>query len=119
MRPWVRNFLRFLSLVLCTIPPVAVTLHYFPIWYRENQFEVVIPTVAILCFCFCAIPLLRWLRGKIKTPAAWMVWTLMFVVLFLLEKVIDEVIIISGVGAVGNVLGALLWKISSKGEGRR
>lgn len=119
MKPWSRNLLRLLSMTLCTVPPMLVTLHYFPIWYRENQFEVVIPTVAIICFCFCAIPLLRWVRGKIKSPAAWMVWTLMLVILFLLEKVISEMIIIAGVGAAGNILGAFLWKLTSKGEDKK
>lgn len=116
MKPWLRKLLKLFALVFCVAPPAAVTLFFFPVWYAENQFEIVIPAAAVLCFCFCAIPLVKWMGSKLKTPSAWMVWVIMFLVLFALEKIIARMVIISFVGALGNIIGAALWKIAEKGE---
>ena len=116
MRTWQRNLLKLLSFCLCVLAPAGATLYYFPILYREHKFEIVLPTVAVLCLCVCMIPLFKWISKKIKSPAVWMVWLIMFFMLYGLEKIISQMVIISGIGAVGNIIGAILWKIASRGK---
>ena len=115
MKLWKRKLLKLFSLAICTVPPALATLHYFPIWYKESKFEIVIPGVAVLCFCLCSIPLLRWVIKKIKTPSVWMVWTVMAVLLVAMEKILPQLTIICEIGAVTNIAGALLWKIAERG----
>lgn len=110
------TLLKIISIVLCTVPPAAVTMYYCPEWYRNNRVEMVIPAFAVIAFCFSAIPLIKWVAQKIKTPSAWMMWTGFFAVLFALEKIIEQMVIISLAGAIGNILGAILWKVACKGE---
>ena len=116
MKPWKRNLLKLFSLALCTVPPALATIYYFPIWYEESKFEIIIPGVTVICFCLCSIPLLRWVIKRIKTPAVWMVWTVMAVLLVAMEKILPQLTIICEIGAATNIVGALLWKFAEKGE---
>lgn len=109
------KFLYFLALACCVVPPAATTLYYFPMWYRESQFEIVIPALAVLSFCVCAVPLLKWISAKFKSPAAWMLWSVGFAIFMLLEKIIDQMVAITFVGAVSNIIGAILWVVAEKG----
>ena len=119
MKTWKRNLLKGFSLFLCTVPAFLATLHYFPIWYRVNAFDIVVPGVAVLCFCVCSIPLLRWIGRALKSPAVWMVWLALAVLLYLVESIISQLIIICSIGAVGNLLGAVLWNVAEKGENKK
>lgn len=119
MKKWKRNLLKGFSLFFCTIPAFLATLHYFPIWYRENAFEIVVPGIAVLCFCLCSIPILRWIGRALKSPAAWMVWLTLAILLCLVQNIISQLIIICSIGAGGNLLGAVLWKIAEKGEDKK
>lgn len=115
MKAWKRNLLKVFALAMCTIPPALATIYYFPIWYEESRFEIVIPGVAVMCFCLCSIPLLRWVAKKIKSPSVWMAWTVMAVLLVVMEKIISQLTIICEIGALSNIIGALLWKIAERG----
>ena len=119
MKLWKRNALKLFSLILCTIPPALATLYYFPIWYRESRFEIVIPGVAVMCFCLCSIPILRWVMKKIKSPAIWMVWTVAAVLLVAMEKILPQLTVICEIGAATNIVGAVLWKLAERGEGSK
>ena len=116
MKTWKRTGLKALSIFLCTVPPAAVTIYYFPIWYEVGRVRALAPAISILCFCVSAVPLIRWLSQKIKTPAAWMIWSVMAAVLIVLMQVIEQMVVISVVGAIGNIIGAILWKIANRGE---
>ena len=119
MKKWKRNLLKGFSLFFCTIPAFLATLHYFPIWYREDAFDIVVPGIAVLCFCLCSIPLFRWIERALKSPSVWMMWLALAILLHLLERIFSQVSIICDIGAGGNMLGAVLWKIAEKGEDKK
>lgn len=116
MKRWHRNLLRGLSLLFSVVPAFLAAIYYFPIWYEADKFEIVLPAVGVLFFCICSIPLIRWVGQVIKSPSAPFIWTVMWLFLFTVEKIIEQLIIISGIGALGNAIGALLWAASRKGE---
>lgn len=116
MKPRTSKFLKGLSMISCIVPPTGATLYYFPVWYEQSRFEIVIPAAAVLSFCLCAAPLLKWISFKIKSPAMWMVWGIAFALFFLLEKIIDQMVIITLFGLAGNVIGAILWKVAGGGK---
>lgn len=113
MRSKVRELL---ALTVCILPPAAVTLHFFPTWFRVNRVEMVIPGVAVFFLCLAAIPIFRWIWRTLKTPACWMPWVVIWGILELIAPIYQQVRVIVFVGAVSNILGALLFKI---GKGNR
>lgn len=115
MTPKHSKLLKFLALAFCILPPAAATLYYFPMWYRESNFEIVVPAMAVFGFCICAIPLLKWIRAKLKSPAIWMLWSVGYAIFSLLEKIVDQMVVITFVGAVSNIFGAILWWIYERG----
>jgi hypothetical protein len=43
-----------------------------------------------------------------------MIWLMLFIVFFAIEKIADKCVIISLVGLLGNLAGALLFKITDR-----
>ena len=103
-----------LGLLSCIVPPLLATLEHFPIWIKESGTQVIVPATAVMLLIVSAYPLFKYLRKKIKTPAVWMVWVLLWFVLHSLRPVIDGMISVAGIGAVSNVIGALLMFTARK-----
>jgi hypothetical protein len=121
-RLWWRRLLRIIALAVCIIPPVKVTIGYIPLWLgTENGIEgftgMIIPGFAVIVFLFCAIPLFKYIFSKLKTPSAWLIWSVMWVLSELIAKIINEMRVITFVGAICNIVGLILWKISYIGMG--
>lgn len=121
-RLWWRRLLRIIALAVCIIPPVKVTIGYIPLWLStENGIEgftgMIIPGFAVIVFLFCAIPLFKYIFSKLKTPSAWLIWSVMWVLSELIAKIINEMRVITFVGAICNIVGLILWKISYIGMG--
>lgn len=121
-RLWWRRLLRLIALAVCIIPPVKVTIGCIPLWLgKENGIEgftgMIIPGFAVIVFLFCAIPLFKYIFSKLKTPSAWLIWSVMWVLSELIAKIINEMRVITFVGAICNIVGLILWKISYIGMG--
>lgn len=121
-RLWWRRLLRIIALAVCIIPPVNVTIGYIPLWLStENGIEgftgMIIPGFAVIVFLFCAIPLFKYIFSKLKTPSAWLIWSVMWGLSELIAKIINEMRVITFVGAICNIVGLILWKISYIGMG--
>lgn len=121
-RLWWRRLLRIIALAVCIIPPVKVTIGYIPLWLStetgiEGFTGMIIPGFAVIVFLFCAIPLFKYIFSKLKTPSAWLIWSVMWVLSELIAKIINEMRVITFVGAICNIVGLILWKISYIGMG--
>lgn len=98
--------LQFLGYLLCIVPPIVCTLSYFPLWRSAEKSVSVAVLVLIL---IAALPLYKLVKEKLKSPASYTVWLLLFILFFTLSKIAAEMTVISFVGFIGNALGAVFF----------
>lgn len=110
-------FLRVIGLVLCVIPVTVSILCYFPAWRAEGG-EVLLSGTTLLLLCMAAVPLYKLISAKLRSPAAYTLWLIAFILFFLLSNIAEEMVVISFTGFVGNLLGAIAFKLAGgKNEG--
>ena len=110
-------FLRVIGLVLCVIPVSVAVLSYFPAWRAEGG-EVLLSGTTLLLLCMAAVPLYKLISAKLRSPAAYTLWLIAFILFFLLSNIAEEMVVISFTGFVGNLLGAIAFKLAGgKNEG--
>lgn len=112
-----RIIFRILGLVISTVPTVLSVLFYFPLW-AEKDVGTLISGFSLLLILIALIPLWRVIKKILKTPSAYVIWLLIFIAFLLLSKICEEMIVISFTGFISNVIGAVFFKISKRGEGR-
>ena len=110
-------FLRVIGLVLCVIPVTVSILCYFPAWRAEGG-EVLLSGATLLLLCMAAVPLYKLISAKLRSPAAYTLWLIAFILFFLLSNIAQEMVVISFTGFIGNLLGAIAFKLAGgKNEG--
>ena len=117
---WTPSLLRLAGLLLSVLPPAAATLSCFPLW-RERGSDAVLSGCTLLLLLLCALPLWRQLRRALRSPCAWMIWGALLLLFHLLSAIADEMVLISTAGLIGNLLGAVLFRLArrrQRAEGR-
>lgn len=104
-----------LGVVISILPPVLAVFSFFPIWCAEGG-EYVVSGFTALVLLLCALPLFRLIKKLLASPSVWVMWLIAFIVFFALSKIADEMVVISFVGFVSNVLGAILFRLAKKYE---
>lgn len=104
-------FLRVIGLVLCVIPVTVSILCYFPAW-RAAGGEVLLSGTTLLLLCMAAVPLYKLISAKLRSPAAYTLWLIAFILFFLLSNIAEEMVVISFTGFIGNLLGAIAFKLA-------
>ena len=104
-------FLRVIGLVLCVIPVSVAVLSYFPAWRAEGG-EVLLSGATLLLLCMAAVPLYKLISAKLRSPAAYTLWLIAFILFFLLSNIAEEMVVISFTGFVGNLLGAIAFRLA-------
>lgn len=107
--------LKCAGMVLCVVPPLVATLSYFPLWAGEGS-QMVSGLALMLCVIAHA-PLLRGIRRLLSSPASFTIWGLIFLFFLMTSAIAHEVEVISFIGFISNLLGALLFKLARGGEG--
>ena len=100
-------------MLFCIIPPVFATLEHFPIWASEGG-EVMVSALTVILLLICAIPLKRHIAKFFKSPSAWVIWLLIYVIFSLLGKISDDIVAIALVAFPFNFLGALFFMLSKR-----
>ena len=103
--------LRALGLALCVIPPAAATLCYFPVWRAEGG-ETLLSGTALLLLTLAAIPIYKLISAHLRSPAAYTVWLIAFLLFLMLSSIAHEMVVISFVGFIGNLVGAILFRLA-------
>lgn len=111
---FVNVILHIVGFLLCIIPPAICTMAYFPVW-REAGVSSCIAGGGALVLVICAIPLYKLLRRALSGASAYMMWLIAFLIFFGLSRIATEMTVISLVGFISNLAGAILMRI---GEGR-
>ncbi|MCM1455572.1 MAG: hypothetical protein NC037_03485 [Bacteroides sp.] len=105
------------ALVVDVAAPLAATLSQFPVWVDKSSTATVSGLFVVFAL-LSAIPLIRVIKKYLKSPAAWLIWTVITVFVIALRNIIDQMAIICLVGLVSNLIGAGLHKIAEKVESR-
>lgn len=100
--------LHIIGFILCVAPPAICTLSYFPLW-REVGYHSCIAGGVALILVLSIIPLYKLLRRTLISFSSYLMWLLLFLIFFGLSKIADQMTVISFVGFVGNLLGAICF----------
>ena len=96
---------------LCSVlPPVVATLSYFPLWQARDA-ETVVSGISALLLVFSALPLVRILAAKMRTPSATVLWGILFLLFFSLCRIADEMCVISFCGMLGGGVGSIFFRL--------
>ena len=90
--------------------PLIATISQFPAWVDESPEATVSGLFLMLAF-LSVIPFFKQIKSYFKSPAIWVVWSLIFVVLLVLRNILDGMIIVCFVGMIANILGAGIYNL--------
>lgn len=106
-----------IGLVIACGVPLIVALFQFPLWKAKGGGYISSYTLsgaAIVLIPFCLIPFWRHIKEYFKNPSAWLLWSIIFIVFYIIDKIAAEIVIISAFGAVANIIAAILFYLSKK-----
>jgi chromate transport protein ChrA len=107
--------LKLLGILTSTLPPLGCIISFFPLWQQRGG-DHVISGLALLLIVVSFLPLYKIIKKKLESPSVHTVWLIIFIFFFLLSRIADEITVISFVGFLSNVLGALFFKIAERKE---
>lgn len=105
-----------LGLIFSVLPPALATLAYFPVWIERGG-AAVLSGFTLILLILAAVPLISFIKKIFASPAAYLMWLIIFVIFFMLSKIANEMTVISFVGFLGNAVGALMFKLAGGGGG--
>ena len=102
--------LKSLAIVIDVGAPLAATFSQFPLWVEKSSEATVSGLFLVFAF-LSSLPFIKQIKAYFKSPSAWVVWVVLFVLLVPLRNIIDEMLIVSLVGALANMIGAIIYKL--------
>lgn len=101
------------ALLTCTVPSIVATVYFFPLWVSKGS-ETTVSGLSVLLLLLCIIPFVRTIKEALKSPDAKTVWFILLLLFWLIRTIVDEMVVICGVGFLSNVLGSLLYAWRNK-----
>lgn len=105
--------LHILGFLLCILPPAICTLSYFPLW-RETGYESCIAGGVAILLILCALPIYKLIKRMLTSYSSYLLWLVLFLLFFALSRIADQMTVISLVGFIGNLLGAICFFIAKR-----
>ena len=106
------NIVYYVGLAVSIAAPLVAAATQFPVW-TENVEPTQISGMFVFVAILCMIPLFNHFKIALKSPSSALLWSIMFVVTWTLSKIIDQIVIVSLVGAVSNIIGAVMCGIGN------
>ena len=101
--------------IFCVAPTVITGIIKLPLFATKEASTTLTGSFTLVLVC-AAYPLLKGLLKMLKSPSAWFILWLLFVVAFLLYNIehatLGAVTLVLFVAAVGNTIGAVLFWLS-------
>jgi hypothetical protein len=97
--------------------PLATTLTQFPLWIEQSA-EATMSGLCLVLFGLSVLPFLKQLKEYFKSPSAWVVWGIIFILLIMLRNIIDQILVVSFAGLVANAIGAVIYNIGKSVGGK-
>lgn len=104
------NILKAIAIVIDVGAPLLATLTQFPVWVDRSS-EATFSGVFLLFAFLSCLPFLKSIKTYFRSPAVWMIWLILFVLLFALSNIIEEMLVVCFVGLISNCIGALIYKL--------
>lgn len=105
--------LRLFGILLCTLPPLICILCYFPVWTAEGG-ERIVPGITLLLCAVAVLPMYKAIKRMLRSPAGYTLWLISFLSFLALSKIADEMVVVSFVGFISNLMGAIVFRLSKK-----
>ncbi len=103
--------IRWSSTGLCVAAPFAATLYQFPVWIEQSSEATVSGLFLLFAFISC-VPFLRQIKEYMKSPAAWVIWTIVLIFAIVLRNIIDQMVFVAAIGLVANIVGFGLYRVA-------
>ena len=109
--------LNLIGLCFSVLPVLSAILCYFPTW-RARGSGTFACGFLLLLILLALVPLFNVIKSALRTPSAKALWFVMFVIFFLLSKIADEMTVISFIGFITNLIGAVFFKAAERIDGK-
>lgn len=103
----------FLGTVFSIVPVSAAVLSYFPLW-RNRGAQAVLSGFTLLLLVLSLVPLIRVVKSKLRSPAAHTLWFIVFVFFYAFSMIADELIVISFIGFISNLIAMVLFRLAKR-----
>jgi hypothetical protein len=101
--------LKILGLCVCIIPPAIATIDLFPLVVDSGEKQI--SAFGALLLIVCAVPFWKQVKSFLSSPSAWKVWTVVLVLSAVCRAVMDELFVISTIGAISGIVGAFIFAL--------
>ncbi len=103
---------KIVGILLCTVPAAVTALSYFPLWMQNEKSAISV--FSLLVLGVCVIPLRNVIANALKSPAAWQLWLVLWILLSLLDAITEGLRAVSAVAFPTNLLGALFFWLARR-----
>lgn len=102
------RILKASGLAIDVLAPLITTLTQFPIWV-ETSAAATISGLFLVFTLISIVPIFKWLKSKFDAPSIKLVWTVIFIVIYALRTIIDQMLLISLVGMISAFVGDIVY----------
>ena len=107
--------IKAIAVVIDVGAPLIATLTQFPIWI-ERSAEATVSGLFLVFALLSAVPLFKSFKRLFRSPSSPLMWGLIFAFLYSLRAILDEMLIISFVGLLSNLVGWGMYKYGQRCE---
>lgn len=107
------HILYYAGLLVSVVAPLVAAATQFPVWTEEvegGQIGGMFVFVAILCM----IPVFNHLKITLKSPSSPLFGIIFFVIVWAFSKIINELLVVSLVYMIANIIGATMCAVGNK-----
>ncbi len=98
------------ALFVSVLPPIIATLSYFSLWSDARSLS----GLCLILLIISLVPLLRRIKIELKSASMPVIWGCIFVIFLLFSSIAKEMCVISLIGFISNLLGAILYRIARR-----
>lgn len=105
--------------IIFSVIPVSVSIFsYFPLWVGREDASI-LSGISLILMLAALVPCFRYIKTAISSASAPVMWFVIFITFFLLSKIADEITVIAFVGFLGNLIGAVFFRLARVKDDRR
>ncbi|MBO5788884.1 MAG: hypothetical protein J6R42_02945 [Clostridia bacterium] len=99
--------------IFSILPPVLVAIEHFPLWIKAGE-KSTCSALGVMVLLLCLIPLKRGISQALRSPAAWQMWLILFLVLYFTQYIAQGLMAVALVAFPFSVLGAIMFRLAKK-----
>ena len=116
--PAKRLIFNSLGIIFSVIPVSVSIFSYFPLWVVREDASI-LSGISLILMLAALVPCFRYIKTAISSASAPVMWLVIFITFFLLSKIADEITVIAFVGFLGNLIGAVFFRLARVKDDRR